>query len=261
MLASAPFFDRILMGEAMENIHKGHRERLKNRFRNEGLDNFSEHEVLELILMYSIPQRDVNPLAHSLIREFGSLRGVLQADYGQLIRAKGVGANTATLIKLVEESVRYVDLKHEDFFAEKMSSSATAGRFCMRLIGSERTECVAVLSLGADMKLIRAQIIQRGNFAQAPLYARNIAEIAIRNGAAAVILTHNHPSGVTVPSKEDVEATNSLKQALNVLDIALADHIIVTRKEYYSMFAKKHFRHDEADRVSVMLANEYFSYE
>jgi DNA repair protein RadC len=261
VLASAPFFDRIQVGEVMENIHKGHRERLKTRFRNEGLDSFSEHEVLELILMYSIPQRDVNPLAHSLIREFGSLREVLKADYGQLIRAKGVGANTATLIKLVEESVRYADLKHDDFYAEKMSSSAAAGRFCIRLIGSERAECVAMLSLGADMKLIRAQIIQRGNFAQAPLYARHIVEMAIRNSAAAVILTHNHPSGVPEPSKEDVETTNSLKEALGVLDIALADHIIVTSKEYYSMFAKKHFKHAEEIRTSMMLASEILRYE
>ena len=244
-----------------ESVHKGHRDRLKMRFLNSGLDNFSEHEVLELILMYAIPRRDVNPLAHQLINEFGSLKAVLQADYGQLSRQQGVGANTATLIKLVEESGRYAKIKHESTVAQDMSSSANAGRFCVNFIGHEHTECVALLSIGANMKLIRAQIIERGTFGEAPLNTRNVAEIAIRNNAAAVILSHNHPSGVAIPSNEDIAATRNLCQALGTLGISLADHIIVTRNEYYSMFAKKHFKRADNSQASVVLANDLQKYE
>ncbi len=238
----------------MSNIHKGHRERLKSRFRTEGLDSFCEHEVLELLLMYAIPQKDVNPLAHSLIDEFGSLKAVLEADFGQLLKHGSVGEHTATLLTLIEQAARYAEMKAQSTPSQPMNNSKAAGSYCARLLYRCKEECIGMLCLRGNMSLIRSQIVQKGTFIQAALYPRRIAEIAMRDCAAAVILTHNHPSGALTPSGEDIEATKNISAALEMLGICLADHIIVSGDEYFSMFANKCFTHEEHGYTALKLA-------
>lgn len=215
-------------------MHEGHRQRMRERFRADGLDGFAPHEVLELLLFYGRARGNVNPLAHELLDAFGSLKGVLEARPEQLMTVRGVGEETATLISLMIPMFRrYQACAREEL--KRISGKEEAKRYCISLLAGWRTERFYVLCLGVDYKLLGQRLISVGNLAEVSAYPRQVVETALNYNAHSVILCHNHPGGTLRPSKDDIETTRQLQSLLVGLDIVLMDHIIVAGDAAYSM--------------------------
>lgn len=214
-------------------LHDGHRQRLIQRFLEEDLDNFEPHNVLELLLFYAIPRKDTNELAHVLIDTFGSLKGVFDAPYEELIKVPGIGPNTAALLKLVPSLTR--TYYSSDARSIILDTSEKSGEYFLPYYIGQTEEVVRLACLDAGGKVISNQILHRGSANAAEVNIRKIVNIALRNNAMGVILAHNHPGGLPLPSEEDVATTKSIREALIPMGILLMDHIIVAGQDYVSM--------------------------
>lgn len=222
-------------------IHNGHRQRLKDRFRQDGLDNFNELQVLELLLFYCIPRQDTNPLAHALMDRFRTFSQVLEAPVGELEKVPGMGPNAATFLHLVRDAGRYYQINRA--MQEKiLLTTEQCGNYLSAFFVGRRNEMVYLLCLDAKCKVLCCKEIGEGsvNFASVPV--RRVVEAALRVNATTVVLAHNHPSGIAVPSSEDVQTTYRVAAALDTVDITLADHIIVADDEYISLVQSGYYR-------------------
>lgn len=225
------------------SIHDGHRQRLKARFQEEGLDSFTEVQVLELLLFYAIPRKDTNPLAHELLKYFGSLSQVMDASVEELCKVKGISENTATLLKLVTEAGRYYQVSRNSNNDILTTLDACAAYMVPHFFG-RRVETVFLLCLDAKSKVLCCKEVGEGGINSASISVRKIVETALGAGATSVVLAHNHPSGVAIPSTEDIQTTRRLFQALQTVDILLVDHIVVADGDYVSM-AQSNYRFQE----------------
>lgn len=215
-------------------VHDGHREKMKNKLLEQGLDVFDDHNVLELLLFYSMPRKDTNPLAHELLNHFGSLEAVFEAPAEELSKINGIGENTITLLKLIPEvSRRYFIDKNK--FDNILDSSKKAGDYLIARYMYERDEVVYVLCLDSKCKVICCKELFRGVANSAEISVRKIAELALAKNATSIIISHNHTSGIALPSIEDEIATKRIKTALASMGIALSDHIIVADDDFVSM--------------------------
>ena len=214
-------------------LHDGHRQRLIQRFLEEDLDNFESHNVLELLLFYAIPRKDTNELAHVLIDTFGSLKGVFDAPYEELVKVNGIGPNAAALLKLVPSLTR--TYYSSDARGMILDTSEKSGEYFLPYYIGQTEEVVRLACLDAGGKVISNQILHRGSANAAEVNMRKIVNIALRNNAMGVILAHNHPGGLPLPSEEDVATTKSIREALMPMGILLMDHIIVAGQDYVSM--------------------------
>lgn len=214
-------------------MHEGHRNRLRMRVLKEGLDSFEPHQVLELLLFYSIPRKDTNELAHKLLEEFGSLPGVFEADPKDLCKVSGIGENTAFLLSLVPQLARRYS---KDKWGDKpeISSSTKAGQYAVSLFAGRTYEAFFIICLDAQNRVNFSDLVHEGTINEAPVYPRILVEIALRHKANSVILAHNHPGGSLNPSRADIEATNNIRNALEAISIKVIDHIIVCGEKYYS---------------------------
>ena len=215
-------------------MHDGHRRRLRERFRLEGLENFQPHEVLELLLFYARARGDVNPLAHRLLDVFGSLKGVLEAPVDQLMAVEGVGEETATLISLIVPMFR----RYEMCLCERpqrLRLYSDVLRYCRALLTGLRKERFYVISISAQMNILGQRIVAEGSLSEVPAYPRLVVETALNHNAFGVILCHNHPGGEPKPSLGDVDVTRELERMLSRLGVMLLDHIIVADGQTYSM--------------------------
>lgn len=226
-----------------DKLHSGHRRRMKKRFLEHGLENFDDHNVLELLLFYALPQGDVNPTAHALINHFGKLSAVFDAPLEELMQVSGVGENTATLIKLIPQvSRRYQisrEISDEDIY---LTNSKKAGAFIVPYFYGECEEAVYIVCLDAKCKVISCKLLMRGEVNSANVSVRKIVEFALVNKATNIIIAHNHPSGVALPSREDEITTTKIKEALSAVEISLADHIVVADGDFVSMSDNGFFR-------------------
>ncbi len=216
------------------SVHKGHRERLKQRMLREGLQGFAPHEVLELLLCFAIPQRDVNPLAHQLLALFGSVSAVLEASAEELMRCPGVGANAAALLAMMPQLSGYY---MRDKLRERptLQNATDAGEYCRTLFFGMASEVVYMICLDAQARVIHPALLQQGTIDESTVYARDIMETALRHNAYTVLLAHNHPGGSPVPSPADYEVTKMAIDTLAVVNISVIDHLIVSGGEYISM--------------------------
>lgn len=214
--------------------HTGHRDRLRSRFRKEGLDNFTDIQVLELMLFFSIPRQDTNPIAHALLDHFGCLSRVLEAPVEELQKVKGVGESSALLLKLFHEAARYYQV--DKTIQEKILPTITAcGEYLVPFFFGRQVETVYLLCLDAKCKVLCCQQVCEGSVNSAGISVRRIAEIALNAKATTAVLAHNHPSGIALPSAEDVQTTQRVAAALRAVEVILADHIIVADGDYVSM--------------------------
>jgi len=219
-----------------DDIHKGHRERVKARYLKHGLDNFDDHIALELLLYYSIPRQDVNRLSHELINKFGSLYGVFDASVEALMSVNGVKESTALLIKLMRDiNRRYLISKVSTQSEISLRETSQAGEFFSAYFYEENEEKVYIATLDEQLKLIKCHKLFEGNINTIAISIRKIVETALADRAYAVIMSHNHPRGTALPSYEDREATARVVKALRAVEIRFADHIIVGGGTYYSM--------------------------
>ncbi|HOB20553.1 MAG TPA: DNA repair protein RadC, partial [Candidatus Atribacteria bacterium] len=193
-------------------MHEGHRDRVKNRFLNEGLDNFDNHQVLELLLFYAIPQKDTNPLAHELIDRYGSLSGVLEADPRELQKLKGVGKNTAVLLSMIPQLCRRY-LNDRWGSRPQLSSTRLAGEYVVPLFSGRLSEVFYAICLDSQNRVTYPALVHEGTIDTAPVYPREIVQAALRHQATGIILAHNHPGGSLNPSSADIEATKRIISA------------------------------------------------
>jgi len=217
-----------------KDLHAGHRERLKQRFREHGLDNFTDIQVLELLLFYAIPRKDTNDLAHGLLNHFGGLANVLDADVTELKKVPGISDHSATLLALVTELCRYYQVKSMER-VEVLTTLDACGAYLVPRFFGRTKETVFLLCLDAKCKVLDCREIGEGSVNSASISVRKIVEVALSTRATTVILAHNHPSGVAVPSTEDVQTTRRVAAALNAVEVHLADHIVVAEGDYVSM--------------------------
>ena len=215
------------------SIHDGHRQRLKDRFLREGLDGFTDIQVLELLLFYAVPRRDTNPIAHALLERFGSLAKVLDAPVVKLTQVDGISENGATFLKLVREiERRYALSQGEEIILNTIDDCC---EYLTRFFKGKKNETVFLLSLDAKLKLLSCREVGEGSVNYASVPIRRCVEMALDDGATSVILAHNHPSGIAIPSNDDIQTTRRLAMALSTVEIQLADHIVVAEDEYVSM--------------------------
>ena len=215
-------------------IHDGHREKMRRRYLETGMEGFADHEALELLLYYAIPRRDTNPIAHTLMERYGSLSAVLNAPVEDLQKVEGIGESAAILLTLVpriSRQARLADAAQETV----ISSTERAGAYLLERFSGETREQVYLLCLDRKGKLLACKRLADGDVASADLNIRKVVETALLTSASAAILSHNHPSGVALPSADDEAATRQVRDALRTIGVELVDHIIVADQDFVSM--------------------------
>ena len=206
-------------------VHAGHRARMRERFMKEGLSGFSEHEVLEFLLMFAIPQRDVNPLAHRLIDRFGSLSAVLESSPAELTRVDGVGENAAALLSLMPQLMGYY--QHSAMGRKPVITNlAEARKYAGALFFGLHEERVYMICVDQSGRVLHPALMHRGTIDQVQIYPREVVETALRYHAHAVLLAHNHPSGMTEPSQDDYDSTRAVIGALNVIGVRAGEKFL-----------------------------------
>lgn len=222
------------------NVHEGHRARQKEKFRAHGLDSFTDVEALELLLYYAIPRADTNELAHALLKEFRSFRGVMEADLDALQRVPGIGENAATLLRLVTALDRRYR-SSADARGVQIRSAEDAGAYLLPRFAYCSEECSMLLCLDPAGRVISCRLLAEGTPSSVSLEAREIAETVLRDKADRVILAHNHVSGVALPSDADVSATKRLCHMLRMIGVTLEDHLVISDGDFVSMRESGHF--------------------
>lgn len=215
-------------------MHQGHRERMRKKFLLNGLDNFEDHEILEFILFYAIPRKDTNEIAHLLIEKFGSLDAILDAPINLLKEVDGIGESAAIFIKMISSLARtYVERKNNAINNYKNESDLNH-KIALKFIGRTE-EAVAIILLDAKGKIIYEGIITKGSVNAVNIYLRKIIELITLYNASSILIAHNHPSGIAVPSQEDVETTAKLSNIFQSMNINFLDHIIVADHDFVSL--------------------------
>ena len=215
-------------------VHDGHRERLRARFAEHGLESFNELNALELLLCYAIPRRDTNELAHRLLDAFGSLSGVFQASMQELTSIPGIGENAAMLILMVPQIVKKAHVSKAKE-TKIIRNSTDAGNYLLPYFLDEQDEIVMMLCLDNKRAVICCREIGRGVVNCVDANIRRMVETALKVKTTTVIIAHNHPNGVALPSREDDNFTRTLYRSLGLLGITLEDHIIVANDEFVSL--------------------------
>lgn len=215
-------------------VHDGHRERLRARFAEHGLDSFNELNALELLLCYAIPRRDTNEIAHRLLDAFGSLSGVFQASMQELTSVPGIGENAATLILMVPQIVKKAHVSKAKE-TKIIRNSTDAGNYLLPYFLNEPDEIVMMLCLDNKRAVICCREMGRGVVNCVDANIRRMVETALKVKTTTVIVAHNHPNGVALPSREDDNFTRTLYRSLGLLGITLEDHIIVANDEFVSL--------------------------
>ena len=215
------------------NPLEGHRSRLRKRVCTQPFDTLADYEILECLLGYAIPRKDVKVLAKQLIAEFGSLGAVLSAPAHALQRVKGVKENTAALLKAACYANLHI-LKREITRGSVLDSWDKIIDYYFSRMGRDRIETLHALFLDARACVIKDEVLQEGTTNFTPIYPREILQHAINLGAQGLVLIHNHPSGNVNPSKEDVRMTQNLVRTCHDVGIIFHDHIIISQDNFFS---------------------------
>ena len=214
-------------------LHDGHRKRRKESFLATGLVGMADHEVLEIVLFYAIPRRDTNAVAHRLITEFGSLDAVVNATPEELQRVPGIGENAAVLLNLLGQV-------HERLNAPQppgriVDNSEAAGEYFMDVLKNYRREVLYAMCMDRKGKVLDCRCLSIGNFGEIEVNVRAVVSYVLRLGGDILVLAHNHPSGIALPSQEDQAFTRQLEIMLQGIGVRLMDHIIVADGDYVSI--------------------------
>ncbi len=215
-------------------MHEGHRKRLKARLKEEGLEHFSEINILELLLFYSIPRRDTNPIAHALLDKYDNLANVLEAEFDDLLNVDGITENSASLITmLVPLYRRYMSIKSQP--GRIIADLADAAEYLTHTYLGEKNEVVKLMAMDSKGKLIGTYRLFEGNFNSVDINMRRLVETVILSKASSVILAHNHPDGIALPSEQDVATTRKIFHVLKDISVDLLDHIIIADGDFVSI--------------------------
>lgn len=216
------------------SIHEGHRQRMRVRFEQMGLDGFQDHEILEMLLYYCIPRKNTNEIAHRLLKEFKSISRVFNASAKELERVEGVGHNTALFLTMIRQTERFFQPNEADNECI-LSSMDKCHKYLLKQMSARRNETVMLLCLDAKCMELGCHIVTEGSMNAANVSIRKIVDIALSTNASSVVLAHNHPSGVALPSAEDIQTTKQISLALRMVDVVLADHVVIADNDYVSL--------------------------
>lgn len=213
---------------------EGHRKRLKERYLREGLDHFEPHEVLEFLLCYTIPRKDVNETAHALLEHFGSLSNVLEASPQDLEQVKGVAQHSAILLSAIPSLTRTYFLSR---WApkERLDTALKMGRYAVDLCAGLTEECCYCVCLDTQNRVTARILLHRGSISSVEIHPRKVAEVAFRTHAASIVLVHNHPGGSLRLSGDDLRATEAMGRALIAVAVGFQDHIVVAGDRFVSI--------------------------
>ena len=226
--------------EKTKNNAKGHRERVRKKFLENGFNGLEDYEVLELLLFYVIPRKDTKAIAKELIKKFKTLANVLKADTLELKTIDGLGASSITFLKMMgalPEKIYKDELKNQKLIKDdknKISDKEVLLSFLRNKIGYEDVEKFYVIYLSSSNEVIAFEESSSGTLDRSSIYPREIYKRVIMENAKSIIIAHNHPSGNTCPSKCDIDITNEIAKGLKNFGALLLEHIIITRDSYFS---------------------------
>lgn len=225
-----------------ENKHEGHRERVRRDFLENGFsETTSPHNILEMLLFYSIPRRNTNEIAHDLIDTFGSIQGVFDAPTEQLLKVKGITENTVALLKMIlpiASIYRAEKVNHDKNF----TSTNQIGDYLIEKYLSFTKETVAITSFNGKGQILGFDVLAEGDSSSVELSIRKILEIVMKRNPVCVVLSHNHPSGFAIPSNEDLHFTSKLFSILSNINVRLLDHIIIANNDYVSLAQSRDYK-------------------
>ncbi len=215
--------------------HDGHRKRMKQRFLNDGgFDYFAPHEVLEMLLYSTMARGDTNPIGHELMKKFGNLANVFEADPSELKKIPGVGENSAFLLSMIPHLARaYSQAKWNRNVM--LGTTELAGEYAINLFIGKTYEEFHIICVDSNRRVFYQGRITQGTINEVPAYPRLIVEEVLKHNAQYVIFAHNHPNGSARPSEGDKQATEQLINALEAIHVNVIDHIIVAGNQFFSM--------------------------
>ena len=216
------------------NIHEGHRQRMKERFQRGGLESFSDHEILEFLLFYAIPYKDTNTLAHALVERYGSWIQVVGAKYEDLLAVPGVTPHVATLLTLMGQGAQRYHRDYTGVVHQLYDTQMIIEHVVPYFLG-EREESVLLISLDNKRKHLNTTRIFRGSVNSTQFSVRMAVEQALRDNATQVVLAHNHPNGFAFPSDVDIRTTKYAMDVMRPLDIQIIEHVIVAEGDCLCM--------------------------
>lgn len=222
---------------AIENIHKGHRERLRKRFMEDG-EHFEDHELLELLLTYSIPRRDTNRTAHILLSRFGCFEDIVSADLEEITAVEGVGRNTALMLKLIGElNNRPAKSKKAD--RTVYDTEEKIGRLLIRKYRGKRYEECHIMLFDGKCRMIGFKKLSEGVVNGTRVLVRTAVEYAYKHKACSVLLSHNHPGGLAIPTDSDISVTDEFRTAFRLMGISFDGHFIVAEEDWYMIDGRR----------------------
>lgn len=204
----------------------GHRQRLREKFQSQGIDAFSDEEIIELLLILGTPRRDCKPAARAALKRFGSLAAVLEADQNSLAQIPGIGQASCFAVHFVHGVARrYLKRRLEQ--KNYLRSSREVGEYLQHSMRDLPHEVLKVIHLDASHAIINCETAATGTITASTVYPRELIKRALHHNAAAMIIAHNHPSGSLTPSRDDIHLTGALYMACAMMHIQLLDHLIV----------------------------------
>jgi len=218
-----------------EPHYHGHRQRLRERFLKSGLASFADYEVVELLLTLAIPRADVKQPAKALIGQFGNLRGILNAPIEELRAVSGIGSVTPVALQIIKAAATlYLQQSGEGL--DSLADSTRLSEFWRMRIGALQIEVFEVAYLDSGYRLLRDGVdtLEEGTIDRATVYPRRVIEAALKRGAAAVVLAHNHPNANPTPSEHDKVLTRAIVLAAEAVHLKVVDHLIVSAQDTFS---------------------------
>lgn len=214
-----------------KNCHKDHRKRMRTRLLNSDRDTFEDHEILEMLLYYSVPRKDTNALAHTLLDRFGSFRGIIEADPKELMSIPMIAEHSVVFFSLISEFMRRY-LCEEENNAVKYDTIEKIGEYFIKKYIGVNTETVYVMLLDNSLRLVECKKVHEGSVNSAGFDIRKIYQYATAKNVPNIVLAHNHPGGVAVPTSDDINSTVILVQGCEILGLNILEHIVVAGDKY-----------------------------
>ncbi len=213
----------------------GHRQRLRKRFLKAGFEGLADYEVIELLLMLAIPRIDVKQQAKRLIEQFGNLRGILDAPLEELRKVEGIGSVSPIALKIIREAANLYLLQAAEG-QDVLSDATHLSDYWKMRIGNLKNEVFQVGYLDSAYRLLRdgVETLEEGTVDRATVYPRRVIESALRRGAAAIVLAHNHPNGNVQPSEQDKLLTRAVVLGAEAVYLKIVDHLIVSSDKVFS---------------------------
>ena len=239
-------------------MHEGHRDRTRNMALSQGLSSLPVHLLLEMALYSSIPRMDTNPIAHELYDHFGGLRGIFEANADELCQIRGVGKSSALLLHLIPELMR----RYAEEVAKPVTQYDTLSKIGMYFhrhfiaVGEER---LYVMLLNNRMSLIDCVLVSEGTVNASDVPIRKVTELALRKNASTIVLAHNHPNGLAVPSTADLDVTDVINRACNDLGITLLEHLIIADNRFWPIM-KQHCGMFRCSPLSKRVESRFFEH-